>query len=58
MGRSYKKNGRRKDSNKSLKRKRLYHKSSGKTMKQMGGSGPEGCITAAGDKGREEKSWK
>jgi len=29
-----------------------------KTKIQMGGCGPEGCVTAAGDKGIDEKSWK
>ena len=39
-----------------FKRKLLHHKISGKTKNQMGGCGPEGRITAAGDKGMEEKS--
>ena len=50
MGRSYSKNGRRKDSKKGFKRKVLHHKTSGKTKNQMGECGPEGCITAAGEK--------
>jgi hypothetical protein len=35
MGRSYKKNGRRKDPKKGSKRKLPYHKTSGKTKNQM-----------------------
>jgi hypothetical protein len=40
---------------KCFKPKLLHHKTSGKTKNQMGGCGPEGCITAAGGK-RMEKS--
>jgi len=36
--------------------KLLHHKTSGKTKNQMGGCGPEGCITATEDKKMEEKS--
>ena len=50
MGWSHNKNGRRKDSKEGFKRELLRHKTSGKTKKQMGGCGPEGCITTAGDK--------
>ena len=56
MGRSHSKNGGIKDSVKGFKRKRLHHKTSGKTKNQMGGRGPKGCITAAGYKRMEEKS--
>jgi ribosome assembly protein YihI (activator of Der GTPase) len=49
MGRSYNKNGRRKDPKISSKRKLPYHKTSGKTKNQMGGCGSEGCtITVMG----------
>ena len=59
MGRSHNKNGKRKDSkNKCFKRKLLHHKTSGKTKKQMGRCGPEGCITTVENKGMEEKSLK
>ena len=51
MGRSHNKNGRRKDSKKGFKPKLLHHKTSGRTKNQMGGCGPEGCITTAGVRG-------
>jgi hypothetical protein len=41
---------------KGFKRKLLHHKTSGKTKKQMGGCGPEGCIRGVGDKKMEGKS--
>ena len=34
---------------KDFERKLPYHKTSGKTKNKMGGCGPEGCITTAGD---------
>ena len=40
---------------KGFKRKLLHHMTSGKTKKQMGGSGPEGCNAAAGNKRMEGK---
>ena len=50
---SHNKNGRRIDPKKGFKRKLPHHKTSGKTKNQMGGCGPEGCITIAGIRG-----WK
>ena len=45
-----------KDSEKRFKLKLVHHKTSGMTKKQMGGCGPEGCVTAAGDNTMGEKS--
>jgi len=41
---------------KGFKRKLLHHKASGKTKNKMDGSGPERCITYAGDKRMEDES--